>query len=95
LHPVSYANGGLIRRARKYSLEVARESRKAEVKVKMEYKENDMDRKTLDRTYVHDRQSIIGGNILCTLLPSDRSIIIIRTVESSQEFLHRRYALDA
>ena len=54
-----------------------------------------MKRKTLDRIYVYDRQSIIGGNILCTLLPSDRSIIIIRTVESSQEFLHRRYALDA
>jgi hypothetical protein len=71
LHSVPYANGGLTRRARKYSLEVARESRKAEVKVKMQYKKNDMERKTLDRTYVYDGQSIIGGNILCTLLPSD------------------------
>jgi hypothetical protein len=71
LHSVPYANGGLTRRARKYSLEVARESRKAEVKVKTQYKENDMERKTLDRTYVYDGQSIIGGNILCTLLPSD------------------------
>jgi len=71
LHSVPYANGGLTRRARKYSLEVARESRKAEVKVKMKYKKNDMERKTLDRTYVYNGQSIIGGNILCTLLPSD------------------------
>ena len=70
MHSTPYANGGLTRPARKYSLKVARESRKAEVKVKTQYKENDMERKTLDRTYVYDGQSIIGGNILCTLLPS-------------------------
>lgn len=71
MHSAPYANGGLIRRARKYSLEVARESRKAEVKVKMQYEENYMERKTLDRTHVYDGQIIIGGNILSTLLPCD------------------------